>query len=188
MGNLVNSIHAASFQDLLPSVISAWESRKKTHILMNILRLKIQVQSHMAVGAEFERHSMEIWHDRAAFHFLTGEDDRASNVRQVLDAIKPGVHVIMATLGANGPLQCTGLPVIGHAPDSLHAEFGEAFTTLSHEEQLHHTPFGTAQQFIDCMYRKIAIWARSAATFLVRARTALLLLACPGPLVRSCPS
>lgn len=107
--------------------------------------------------AEFERHSMDIWHDRAVFHFLTAEEDRAAYVRQVLHALKPGGHVIMATFGANGPTQCSGLPVMRYAPDSLHAEFGEAFTMQSHEEQLHHTPFGTDQQFIYCMCRKRAI-------------------------------
>lgn len=105
--------------------------------------------------AEFEPHSLDLWHDRAVFHFLTSEVDRAAYVRQVLRALKPGGHVIMATFGANGPTQCSGLPVMRYAPDELHAEFGEAFTMLTHEEQLHHTPFGTDQQFIYCMCRKM---------------------------------
>ncbi len=106
--------------------------------------------------AEFERHSLDMWHDRAVFHFLTKEEDRATYVRQVLHALKPGGHVVMATFAVNGPTQCSGLPVMRYAPESLHAEFGEAFTMLSHEEQLHHTPFGTDQQFIYCMCRKMA--------------------------------
>lgn len=69
-------------------------------------------------------------------------------------ALKPGGHVIMATFGSNGPTQCSGLPVMRYAPDELHAEFGEAFTMLTHEEQMHHTPLGTDQQFIYCMCRK----------------------------------
>jgi SAM-dependent methyltransferase len=106
--------------------------------------------------ARFKRHSLDIWHDRAVFHFLTIEEDRAAYVRPVLHALKPGGHVIiMAIFGANGPTQCSGLPVARYAPDALHAEFGEAFIMLSHEEQLHHTPLGTNQQFIYCMCRKM---------------------------------
>lgn len=105
-------------------------------------------------GAAFEPHSLDLWHDRAVFHFLTTEEDRAAYVRQVLRALKPGGHVIMATFGSDGPAQCSGLPVMRYAPDELHAEFGGAFTMLGHEEQLHHTPFGTDQQFIYCMCRK----------------------------------
>lgn len=52
-------------------------------------------------------------------------------------------------------IHSSGLPVMRYAPDALHAEFGDAFTLLSHEEQLHHTPFGSDQQFIYCMYRMI---------------------------------
>jgi SAM-dependent methyltransferase len=104
----------------------------------------------------FEPYSFDIWHDRAVFHFLTTEEDRRAYVKQVLHAVKPGGHVIMATFGTNGPAQCSGLPVVRYAPEELHSEFGEAFTLLAHEVQLHHTPFGTDQQFIYCMCRKMA--------------------------------
>lgn len=101
-----------------------------------------------------EPNSIDLWHDRAVFHFLTTQTDRDAYVRQVLLALKPGGLVIMATFGINGPTQCSGLPVMRYAPDDLHAEFGEAFTLLAHEEQAHRTPFGTDQQFIYCMCRK----------------------------------
>jgi SAM-dependent methyltransferase len=107
--------------------------------------------------AEFEPYSFDIWHDRAVFHFLTTDEDRKAYVKQVLRALKPGGHVIMATFGTNGPAQCSGLPVMRYAPEELHSEFGEAFTLLAHEEQLHHTPFGTDQQFIYCMCRKMVL-------------------------------
>jgi len=106
--------------------------------------------------ATFASHSIDLWHDRAVFHFLTKQEDREAYVKQVLRALKPGGHVIMATFGSNGPMQCSGLPVMRYAPDELHAQFGKAFTMLSHEQQLHHTPFGTEQQFIYCMCRKQA--------------------------------
>jgi ubiquinone/menaquinone biosynthesis C-methylase UbiE len=106
--------------------------------------------------AVFEPYSFDIWHDRAVFHFLTTDEDRKAYVKQVLRALKPGGHVIMATFGTNGPAQCSGLPVMRYAPEELHSEFGAAFTLLTHEEQVHHTPFGTDQQFIYCMCRKMA--------------------------------
>ena len=105
--------------------------------------------------AQFAPHSVDLWHDRAVFHFLTTPEERAAYVRQVLRAVKPGGHVIVATFGVNGPLQCSGLPVMRYAPDELHAEFGHAFALLSHDEWVHHTPFGTDQQFIYCMCRKL---------------------------------
>ena len=105
--------------------------------------------------AEFAPHSLDVWHDRAVFHFLITEEDRTAYVHQVLKALKPGGHVIMATFGAHGPTQCSGLPVVRYAPEALHAEFGDAFTLISHEEQLHRTPAGLDQPFIYCMCRKV---------------------------------
>jgi len=92
----------------------------------------------------------DVWHDRAVFHFLTDPDDRARYVTQVLKSVKPGGHVIVATFGPGGPLQCSGLDVVRYAPESLHAEFGAPFHLLGHETEIHHTPAGKEQEFVYC--------------------------------------
>lgn len=124
-------------------------------------RLRLGARSNTVTWAEADitratlmPHSIDLWHDRAVFHFLTDRADREAYVRQVLRALKPGGHVIMATFGSNGPTQCSGLPVMRYAPDDLHAQFGEAFTLLTYEDQMHRTPLGTDQQFIYCMCRR----------------------------------
>ena len=94
----------------------------------------------------------DVWHDRAVFHFLTTPEDRAAYMRNVGRAVKLGGHVIVATFAENGPLQCSGLPVMRYTAETLHAEFGEAFTLLKHEKETHRTPTGTEQQFIYCCY------------------------------------
>jgi len=97
----------------------------------------------------------DIWHDRAVFHFLTAPADRDAYVRTVLRAVKPGGHVIVATFAEDGPLQCSGLPVMRYRADELHDQFGAAFTLLQHQKEEHHTPFGTVQQFVYCYCRRI---------------------------------
>ncbi len=92
----------------------------------------------------------DVWHDRAVFHFLTDPEDRARYVAQVLKSVKPGGHVIVATFGPGGPLQCSGLDVVRYAPDALHAEFGAPFQLLKHETEIHHTPSGKEQEFVYC--------------------------------------
>jgi 2-polyprenyl-3-methyl-5-hydroxy-6-metoxy-1,4-benzoquinol methylase len=96
----------------------------------------------------------DIWHDRAVFHFLTDPADRAAYVQTVLRAVKPGGHVIVATFAEDGPLQCSGLPVMRYRPDELHEQFGEAFVLLKHQKETHQTPSGAAQQFIYCYCRR----------------------------------
>ncbi len=97
----------------------------------------------------------DIWHDRAVFHFLTDPADRAAYVRTVLRSVKPGGHVIVATFAEDGPLQCSGLPVMRYGANELHDEFGAAFTLLQHQKEAHHTPFGTVQQFVYCYCRRL---------------------------------
>jgi 2-polyprenyl-3-methyl-5-hydroxy-6-metoxy-1,4-benzoquinol methylase len=97
----------------------------------------------------------DVWHDRAVFHFLTSQQQRDAYVRTVFNAVKPGGHVIVATFAEDGPLQCSGLPVMRYRADELHDEFGDAFTLLKHQKEEHHTPSGTVQQFVYCYCRRI---------------------------------
>lgn len=97
----------------------------------------------------------DIWHDRAVFHFLTDPADRKAYIEQVLRAVRPNGHIIIATFSEDGPEKCSGLPVMRYKPESLHAEFGHDFVLLKHEKESHHTPFGTVQQFIYCYCRKV---------------------------------
>jgi SAM-dependent methyltransferase len=100
--------------------------------------------------AELPAARYDVWHDRAVFHFLTNPADRARYVEQVLKSVKPGGHVIVATFGPGGPLQCSGLEVVRYAPDALHAEFGSPFRLIRHETEIHHTPAGKEQEFVYC--------------------------------------
>jgi len=100
------------------------------------------------------KHSVDCWHDRAVFHFLTNEKDRNNYIKTVLNAVKPGGHVIVATFAEDGPEKCSGLPVVRYSADELHSEFGQPFELLGHEKETHQTPFGTSQSFTYCFCRK----------------------------------
>lgn len=105
---------------------------------------------------DLPEHAYDVWHDRAVFHFLTTQTERQVYVEAVLRAVKPGGHVIVATFDQDGPLQCSGLPVMRYEPDSLHAQFGDHFTLLEHEQEKHTTPGGVVQSFVYCYCRKSA--------------------------------
>ena len=101
----------------------------------------------------FEVNHYDLWHDRAVFHFLTEPTQRQAYVQQVMRAVKPGGHVIVATFGPEGPKQCSGLDVVRYDADSLHDQFGPRFELVEHQVEEHMTPNGTRQQFIYCMCR-----------------------------------
>ena len=102
---------------------------------------------------QLEHGAYDIWHDRAVFHFLTTPEGRVAYVRQVANAVKPGGHVIVSTFGPEGPMKCSGLDVVRYDAETLHSEFGVHFRLLDSSKELHHTPFGTVQQFLYCFCR-----------------------------------
>jgi len=95
--------------------------------------------------------SIDVWHDRAVFHFLTTEADRKAYIERVCWAVKRGGHVVLATFGPEGPEKCSGLPVVRYAPEALHAAFGDAFRMVEHIDERHRTPWGTEQEFVYCL-------------------------------------
>jgi len=100
--------------------------------------------------ANLPAHHYDVWHDRAVFHFLTNEADRSRYVKQVCHALKPGGKVIISTFGPDGPLKCSGLPIVRYNHDSLHNEFGAMFKLIEHGQEDHLTPDGSVQKFVYC--------------------------------------
>ena len=102
---------------------------------------------------ELEPRAYDLWHDRAVFHFLTTPEQRLLTYGRLLAASKPGGHVIVSTFGPEGPTKCSGLEVMRYDAESLHGEFGARFRLVESSKEMHHTPFGTTQQFLYCYCR-----------------------------------
>ena len=105
------------------------------------------------LSAPLEPDSVDLWHDRAVFHFLVDAPDRERYVRQVRHALRPGGIVIVATFADDGPLRCSGLEVARYSPERLHGEFGDGFQLLRSEREEHRTPSGVVQAFTYCLCR-----------------------------------
>lgn len=97
--------------------------------------------------------SVDLWHDRAVFHFLTDPADRERYVAEVARVVRPGGLVLAATFAADGPERCSGLPVARYDPESLHAAFDGGFDLLNSHREVHHTPTGAQQPFTYCLCR-----------------------------------
>jgi len=95
----------------------------------------------------------EVWHDRAAFHFLVSEDDRALYRAQLRAALRPHGHVIVATFALDGPERCSGLPVVRYSPATLGAALGDALVLAETWDEEHLTPDGRAQRFVFCRFQ-----------------------------------
>ncbi len=102
----------------------------------------------------FLENSSDLWHDRAAFHFLINPDDRKRYISVLLEGLKPNGHLIIATFSLQGPERCSGLDVVRYDPQKLQIELGDNFELMGSEPESHKTPFGTVQNFIYCWFRK----------------------------------
>jgi len=89
----------------------------------------------------------DVWHDRATFHFLTEEADRAAYLARLRRGLEIGGHAIIATFALDGPARCSGLPVVRYSPDSLRQTLGADFTLITSRNDSHATPWGGTQSF-----------------------------------------
>ncbi|CAN7164200.1 class I SAM-dependent methyltransferase [Bradyrhizobium sp. LjRoot220] len=98
----------------------------------------------------------DIWHDRAAFHFLTEERDRAGYIARLKQGLKTGGHAILATFALDGPEKCSGLPVMRYDAARLAQTLGAGFKLLQSRANDHATPWGSHQSFQFSVFQRVA--------------------------------
>jgi SAM-dependent methyltransferase len=150
---LVDNLLLQGFEDVSVLDISASALRISKARLNNPLRGVHWIECDL-LHFEPERR-YDLWHDRALFHFMTGERQRAA-YRRILDkAVAPGGHVIIATFAIDGPEQCSGLPVRRYDADAVREEFGDGYRLESEQPESHLTPGGTVQKFTYFRLRRL---------------------------------
>ncbi|MGE8514372.1 MAG: class I SAM-dependent methyltransferase [Chryseobacterium culicis] len=94
----------------------------------------------------------DIWHDRAAFHFLTTPE----KVSKYVDIAEKNVDnfMIIGTFSKNGPTKCSGLDIQQYDEESLTEKFEKSFKKLQCITEDHTTPFETVQNFVFCCFKK----------------------------------
>ncbi|MGL5863938.1 MAG: class I SAM-dependent methyltransferase [Phycicoccus sp.] len=97
--------------------------------------------------------TVEMWHDRAVFHFLTEEEEREDYRRSLARTLSPTGWCVVATFGPDGPTTCSGLPIVRYTHAELAAQF-PGFDLLDTSGEDHVTPWGTRQQFTAVLLRR----------------------------------
>jgi trans-aconitate methyltransferase len=96
----------------------------------------------------------DLWHDRAAFHFLTDQADQSAYVDRLKKALRPGGYVIIGTFAPDGPERCSGLPIMRHDATTLSAILGKDFVLIDSRRHDHVTPWGAVQRFQFSTFRR----------------------------------
>ena len=82
-------------------------------------------------------HAYDVWH-----------------VRALLQALKPGGTLLLATFAEDGPATCSGLPVVRYSPERLQETLGSALLLLNHGWFCRRTPGGAEQHFLSCRFQR----------------------------------
>jgi SAM-dependent methyltransferase len=109
------------------------------------------------VTAEWSWQPVDIWHDRAVFHFLTAREDRSRYAERLRAMLKPGGSAIIATFAPEGPKTCSGLPVVRYSPELLASELGDEFVLIDSRRHMHTTPWGATQAFQYSRFRRVGV-------------------------------
>lgn len=99
--------------------------------------------------------TFDVWHDRAAFHFLTDPADGAAYAARVQKAVRPGGNVIIGTFALDGPERCSGLPVTRHDAASIGQVLEKSFKFIETRRHDHETPRGDIQRFQFSRFQRI---------------------------------
>jgi len=98
----------------------------------------------------------ELWHDRAVFHFLTEPERRQQYREHLLNALRPGGHVIISTFALEAPPKCSVLPVHRYSHEQLGSTLGEEFELEKYDKEQHITLGGVEQMYLYCQFRRLA--------------------------------
>ncbi|MEG9328379.1 Methyltransferase domain-containing protein [Salinimicrobium catena] len=109
----------------------------------------------VADAAEFEpQRQYDLWHDRAAFHFLTEDAQVKKYLQNVKQAVKPGGFVVMGTFSENGPTKCSGIEIRQYSIKQMQDLFADGFTAMNCKNLDHNTPSGGTQNFTFCSFKR----------------------------------
>ena len=96
----------------------------------------------------------DVWHDRAAFHFLTKPEDIKIYKQLVKNNVKENAHFILATFSDEGPDKCSGLFVSKYSEKQQKLTFEQTFDLVNSFKYSHITPFGSTQNFVFSLFKK----------------------------------
>jgi ubiquinone/menaquinone biosynthesis C-methylase UbiE len=98
----------------------------------------------------------DLWHDRAAFHFLTTGEQIRKYLSVVNKSIRNNGYIIIGTFSDRGPKKCSGLDVKQYSEKTLSAVLQNGFDKIRCITEDHITPFNTIQNFLFCSFKRHA--------------------------------
>ena len=97
----------------------------------------------------------DFWHDRAAFHFLTDEQEISNYLQTAQQNINPTGVLVIGTFSEQGPKNCSGIKIKQYSETTMTDRLRKFFIKIKCISVNHKTPFDTIQNFVFCSFRKL---------------------------------
>ncbi len=110
----------------------------------------------VADASKFEpTEKYDFWHDRAAFHFLTDDNDVSNYIETAQKNISENGILVIGTFSEQGPKKCSGIEIKQYSENSMTERLKQYFEKIKCITIDHKTPFDTIQNFLFCSLRKL---------------------------------
>jgi len=110
----------------------------------------------------------DFWHDRAAFHFLTKEQEITNYINTIQKSIKQSGILVIGTFSEQGPKKCSGIEIQQYSETTMTNRLIKFFEKVNCITVDHKTPFDTIQNFIFCSFKKLNSIETSAFAQILR--------------------
>lgn len=97
----------------------------------------------------------DFWHDRAAFHFLTDDQEISNYLETAQQNMKPTGVLVIGTFSEQGPKKCSGIEIKQYSETTMTNRLKLFFEKIKCITVDHKTPFDTIQNFVFCSFRKL---------------------------------
>jgi len=96
----------------------------------------------------------DLWHDRAAFHFLTDEVEIRNYLKNVQQSLTDQGVFVVGTFSEEGPTKCSGIDIKQYSEKSMSTLLSKTFEKIKCVAVDHKTPADKIQNFVFCSFKK----------------------------------
>jgi 2-polyprenyl-3-methyl-5-hydroxy-6-metoxy-1,4-benzoquinol methylase len=148
---LVDHLLSLGYTDITVLDISASALERAKARLGNKASLVSWIVSDIAEFTPTRKY--DVWHDRAAFHFLTNENEIIHYVKLLNDFVAQDGLLLIGTFSEQGPTKCSGIEIKQYSENKLNLLIHNSYNKIKCEYVDHLTPFNTIQSFIFCSFK-----------------------------------
>ena len=96
----------------------------------------------------------DLWHDRAAFHFLTDEYEVNNYINTVQNSMSENGVLVIGTFSEQGPKKCSGIEIKQYSEKAMTDILQKYFEKIKCITVDHETPSHSIQNFVFCSFKK----------------------------------